>query len=518
MFIPLMKADAAQRLVYGSVDETPDRAKEVMDYATAKAAFQDWSGEMQKASDGKSFGNIRGQHSNIAAGKLDQEIVFNDEAKRIDFVARIVDDNEWRKVEEGVYTGFSPGGKYAKRWQDGENKRYTPVVRELSIVDIPCIPSATFTMVKADGVEEQVEFTLDKAYEPGNEATVERAETLAKAAGKPDRKNDFLVKARAELIAENADQALAKMADEPESDQVEETVENDPVAKLEASLAKAAAVSAPAVETTDVDVPEQFRDLAKVAGAMRAIGKSIEDQPILQKSMWTVERLGRLLERAGSIASDVAWEEKAENDTDSKLPQMAIDLVNSVKTFLIEMVNEETAELLAQINANMPEFTLVIVEDDDMALATSIVDLVKADTDLMEKAGKRNSTKDQTMIQTMHDHSVSLGATCDADAKKDALANLEADRDRLAKAVDSAVPQIEALTEKVEGALTALTETKGELSKASARIAELEGRPEMAKGAVFAVEKENDGAGPKPDAATPALSLVGQALQIAAKR
>jgi hypothetical protein len=37
MFIPLLKVDAAQRLVYGSFDETPDRAREICDYATAKA-------------------------------------------------------------------------------------------------------------------------------------------------------------------------------------------------------------------------------------------------------------------------------------------------------------------------------------------------------------------------------------------------------------------------------------------------------------------------------------------------
>jgi hypothetical protein len=36
MFIPLLKVDAAQRLVYGSFDETPDRAREICDYATAK--------------------------------------------------------------------------------------------------------------------------------------------------------------------------------------------------------------------------------------------------------------------------------------------------------------------------------------------------------------------------------------------------------------------------------------------------------------------------------------------------
>ena len=89
MFIPLAKADAARRLVYGSFDETPDRAGEVCDYPSARPAFEAWSAELEKASDGKSLGNIRGQHSNVAAGKL-VGLNFDDAGRRIGFVARIV--------------------------------------------------------------------------------------------------------------------------------------------------------------------------------------------------------------------------------------------------------------------------------------------------------------------------------------------------------------------------------------------------------------------------------------------
>jgi len=507
MFIPLMKADAAQRLVYGSVDETPDRAKEVMDYATAKAAFQDWSSEMQKASDGKSFGNIRGQHSNIAAGKLAQEIVFNDDDKRIEFCAHIVDDNEWRKVEEGVYTGFSPGGKYAKRWQDGENKRYTPVVRELSIVDIPCIPSATFTMVKADGAEEQVEFAIDKAYEPGNEATLARAEELAKAAGTPKLRKDYVGKARADLIAEEADRVLAKMDDAPEQapgGAIDGS--DDPVAKIEAALAKADAVKIPTTEADAPDVPEQFSDLAKAAAAL----KLLKNDAPLAKGLYTIGWIARLMEEFASLQGSLALEAGLEGDG-SAAPAKSIAIVKAIGELLVSVAQEEVAEALSSLTGGDVEVVPLDDGDDVMALASSIVDLVKADTDLMEKAGKRNSAKDQAMLQSMHDNSVSLGATCDADANKDALAALEADRDRMAKALDSSVPKIEALTEKVEGAL-------GELAKANARIAELESRPEMAKGAVFAVDKEQDGRPITEAQPEKALSLVGQALQIAAKR
>src|SRR4051794_29514079 len=56
MFIPLAKADAARRLVYGHFDETPDRAGEICDYPSARPAFEAWSAELEKASDGKSLG------------------------------------------------------------------------------------------------------------------------------------------------------------------------------------------------------------------------------------------------------------------------------------------------------------------------------------------------------------------------------------------------------------------------------------------------------------------------------
>lgn len=214
LFIPLAKADAAQQLVYGYFDETPDRAGEVFDYASSKPNITAWSSAIAKASDGRSYGNIRAQHGRNACGKL-VDISFDDDLKKVGFVAKIVDDDEWRKVEEGVYTGFSPGGRYAKRWQDGAVKRYTADVRELSIVDVPCNPAAAFTMIKADGAEEPVRFALAKAYEPGNDATLERAGALAQAAGRAGRRNDFVAKARAELIAENADAALAKLADTP---------------------------------------------------------------------------------------------------------------------------------------------------------------------------------------------------------------------------------------------------------------------------------------------------------------
>ncbi len=95
-------------------------------------------------------------HSRIAAGKL-TDIAFDDERKRIVVSAKIVDDDEWAKVTEGVYTGFSH--RYVRRWADPDTSltRYTAEPSEISLVDLPCLPDATFEVVK-DGASEMRKF------------------------------------------------------------------------------------------------------------------------------------------------------------------------------------------------------------------------------------------------------------------------------------------------------------------------------------------------------------------------
>jgi hypothetical protein len=166
LFIPLTKADAKRRLVYGVVTaEAPDRGNEICDYATTKPYYQKWSAEFLKASGGKSLGNLRAMHGKVAAGRL-EAINFNDEARQIEICAKIVDDAEWRKVEAGVYTGFSQGGGYVRRWPDSNDAnltRYTANPSEISLVDLPALPSATFSLIKQDGAVETHHFAAGES-------------------------------------------------------------------------------------------------------------------------------------------------------------------------------------------------------------------------------------------------------------------------------------------------------------------------------------------------------------------
>jgi hypothetical protein len=167
LFLPLAKVDLDRRLITGiATAETPDRSGEIFDYASSKPYFEKWSAEAAAASGGKSLGAVRAMHGNVAAGKL-TDIAFADDAKRITVCAKIVDDDEWRKVQEGVYTGFSQGGRYVKRWADPETglTRYTAEPHEISLVDLPCVPDATFDVVKGDVVERRAFASRDEGID-----------------------------------------------------------------------------------------------------------------------------------------------------------------------------------------------------------------------------------------------------------------------------------------------------------------------------------------------------------------
>lgn len=163
-FARLTKIDEKNRLIYGrAAQEVTDSVGEIFDYAESKPYFEAWSKGQLEGSMGKSAGNIRAMHKDIAAGILipNTGMVFNDAERAIDICAHISDDQEWAKAVGGTYTGFSIGGRYAKKWEDKEAKRtrYAGDPSEISLVDRPAIPTATFFhFQKSDGTIEERKF------------------------------------------------------------------------------------------------------------------------------------------------------------------------------------------------------------------------------------------------------------------------------------------------------------------------------------------------------------------------
>lgn len=279
VFVPLTKVDEEQRLVYGRITaEEVDQSNEVMDYATSKPNFEKWSAQIEEASGGLSKGNLRVMHGLSVAGKL-TDIAFDDDAQSIEVCAKVVDDTEWDKVLEGCYTGFSVGGRYGKKWKETVNgeqiQKFTAVPNEVSLVDNPCVKSATFTCVKADGAEELVKFlnpgdlvkaeeapadepAVAVAVEPSNDEVVAKAEQMAKDAADGttwmqhvETARNELVKAMAEKGKEGDDNGKdakkPSKKEEGSDDEDEEAEEGDADNAEEEAAEKAVKVTPPGI-------------------------------------------------------------------------------------------------------------------------------------------------------------------------------------------------------------------------------------------------------------------------------
>jgi len=262
IFARITKVDVARREVWGrACQEVPDHSGEIFDYAKSKPYFEKWSAEVQKASKGKSLGNLRSMHGNIAAGKL-VAMDFNDDECAIDISAKVVDDNEWEKVLEGVHTGFSIGGKYVDKWKEDGLTRYVADPSEISLVDRPCIPTATFfDVIKADGsiIKKQFANPSTGASNMSKKATAAEiaanmvATILAKGVIEPERVAK-LINDELELMNKNGVKvtetvdvaAIAKAAEDAAS------LDNDPAATPAAEPAQAAAAPAQAAPAPEV--------------------------------------------------------------------------------------------------------------------------------------------------------------------------------------------------------------------------------------------------------------------------
>lgn len=148
---PIAKIDAEQRMVWGYAStEMPDDQGETVTREALTAALD---GYMR-------FANIREMHQNSAVGVAKQAEIDD---RGLYLAAKIVDDDAWRKVTEGVYNGFSIGGRVTAR--DPANRRVITglVLTEISVVDRPANPEAVFDCWKlaAGAAPDNAEGQLD---------------------------------------------------------------------------------------------------------------------------------------------------------------------------------------------------------------------------------------------------------------------------------------------------------------------------------------------------------------------
>ncbi|OJA81070.1 hypothetical protein BGV48_29760 [Burkholderia ubonensis] len=507
LFARLTKVDEEKRLVYGrATDETVDRAGEIFDYESSKPFFEKWSADIAKATDGKSLGNLRAMHGNVAAGKL-TTIDFNDDEKAIDICAKVVDDGEWAKVMEGVYTGFSIGGSYHKTWMDTEAKarRFTADPCEISIVDLPCNPSAGFFDIqKADGS------VMQKAFKPAAAPAPVTADTfsdevaaLAKAGDLSlDEMLDAIRKAKNDKKKPYGD---VKYADEKNSKYPIDTEEHIRAAWSYINKEKnAAEYSADELKTVKDRIIAAWKDKIDKDGPPSAADKWAEPvltkagKPVivspdnltlaarlaLHKGMYSVSTLANLLASINYLQQSSAREEAAEGDG-STMPDDLKEWLARGGELLTAMVAEEVAELTDEdgnVDAPCVYYFECAAAAENLHKAVSALGgdhLHESFEKVLAKAGARNSGADMARIQKAHDLMGELGAKCAKDADGDDM-----DAEKAAHA--------ETLS-KLTAAGESLAKLTADLATATARVSTVEGELEtLAKGVVLITGERDD--------------------------
>lgn len=461
LFFALKKVDEAQRLVYGiATAEQVDRAGEICDYEGTKPYYKAWSDDMHKASGGKSYGNVREMHDNKAAGKLFQAPVFNDELRQIEICAKVVDEEAWNKVLEGVYTGFSQGGSYVKSWKDPDDKtitRYIADPAEVSLVDMPCLASATFELIRANGATEMRKFDTDKIAKNKLEqkwvtTDGEKFEKVAAAA-------EHQAKIDAEALSKptrEAIEAITKRLDDVEGpmyweeDEYLKAICNgnleagyDEVEKKDFSDKKREQMASEGKAMKDGSYPIETK--GDLANAIRAIGRAKDPEktkkhiiarakalaatsmlptdwegstkktiapPRLKKGLPEVARIACMLQDLKWLHQNLVWERDVEED-ESPNPDHLEEIIKEMCEFLCNLADEECKELVGGDDMEeVMEMAAGLNADAASALVKSIT--IKSDNitklvEELEKSGARHSKADAGKLDEMKEHAEEMG-------------------------------------------------------------------------------------------------------------
>lgn len=305
-FMQLTKVNVALSQISGVFTaEVVDKSGEVADYETTKKAFEKWSADIKKTSGGKSLGNIRKMHQKEVCGKV-IEIVYDDVNKvisgTVEVNAQTIDE-----ADKGYLNGFSIGGAYAKVWDCPVfkgSKRFTPVLAEISVVDNPCVPDATFEAIK------DMEFAV---------INKEGATEMRKFAPRP--------------------------ADQAELD-LEQVTEVFKAADGSIHDTKEAALAANKVAKDAIDDPVADA-LAKVDAALEipaSAATKISDFVNFEKGMYDIGRCASIICDLDWLRDSLDYEAAYEGDA-SMAPEALKGIVAQLCEFLKKLVEEETAEL-----------------------------------------------------------------------------------------------------------------------------------------------------------------------------
>jgi hypothetical protein len=146
LFVDFTRTDDEARMVYGyATTEALDSYGTIIDLGSVESCLPDYL----------KWRNVREMHQPSAVGTADEVTL---DANGLYVGVHVVDDQAWSKVKEGVYKGFSIGGK--KDYQIG-NRIFIKRINEITLGDRPSNEDCTFDTFRIFQGEEENSMKVD---------------------------------------------------------------------------------------------------------------------------------------------------------------------------------------------------------------------------------------------------------------------------------------------------------------------------------------------------------------------
>lgn len=294
------------------------------------------------------FGAVREMHDTKKAAGTAVEISVNDRGST-DFSAHIVDPLAVKKVQTGVYKGFSIGGKVLDRDKINKSMITSLSLTEISLVDRPANPDAVFQCYKAAGVDEEM------AEDPASDVV----------SNHPD-----LVDSNAEDASPaSAGNAPAKNA--PKKTPVENEVDNGPQnVAVDVIDDGGADKNAPKMSAAEPVMVKAVID-GKDVNLRKNDNGTFEVVDDVSKNCYSLSQLAQLCESLRYLADTVSWEGNAQVEGQampSEIPAEIRAAAKSLYATLLKLVSHDVEVATAQIDAASAPY----------AASADLADLAKA--------------------------------------------------------------------------------------------------------------------------------------------
>jgi hypothetical protein len=335
------KQDDGTLLVYGkATDDALDIDQQICDAGWLEKAMPEWF---------KTGGNIREQHSNIAAGVAKE---LDSKADGHYISALVVDPISVKKVETGVLKGFSIGIRAPRIVRDtkaANGRIIDGQIVEISLVDRPANPNAKLTLAKSlEGETElvQVEELTELLDEPQTVKgeTMEHEEDKA-VSEKPSKEDMLKMYEEAKSAYMDAKEALAECKSmckeagvEIEIDEEDDEEELEKKEYGETAEEETAEGSKPEAAEEEVEEAEGKKPLDKAEKCLEcgcdqpsnAHGRTDVSTATMVSPTQTPKSLDTIIPRIDVDGNDVADNGTDEDSSDDE------DLSNKTITAIIE--------------------------------------------------------------------------------------------------------------------------------------------------------------------------------------